>query len=126
MVADFVRPMRVCVFLSQSGTNPYRSTGGKTDGTQDSPSDPHAVHGRRTLPRLKESGESPAGSWRQRGSTCQAFKSRSSAPHARAVSDTAGRFTINDVPVGQQVVRAARLGYTPATQTVTVRIRPDG
>ena len=37
-----------------------------------------------------------------------------------AVSDTAGRFTINDVPVGQHVVRAARLGYTPATQTVTV------
>jgi TonB-linked SusC/RagA family outer membrane protein len=37
-----------------------------------------------------------------------------------AVSDTAGRFTISDVPVGQRVVRAARLGYSPASQTVTV------
>jgi TonB-linked SusC/RagA family outer membrane protein len=37
-----------------------------------------------------------------------------------AVSDTAGRFTINDVPVGQQTVRATRLGYTPATQAVTI------
>ena len=36
------------------------------------------------------------------------------------VSDTAGRFTINDVPAGRQVVRATRLGYSPTTQTVTV------
>src|SRR5262245_7076358 len=37
-----------------------------------------------------------------------------------AVSDSAGRFTINDVPVGQQTVRATRLGFAPATQPVTV------
>lgn len=37
-----------------------------------------------------------------------------------ALSDTAGRFTISDVPAGQQIVRAIRLGYAPATQTVTV------
>lgn len=37
-----------------------------------------------------------------------------------AISDTAGRFTIGDVPVGQRVVRAARVGYAPATQTVTI------
>ena len=38
-----------------------------------------------------------------------------------AVSDSAGRFTITDVPAGSQVVRATRLGYAPATQTVVVR-----
>src|SRR5215471_2893706 len=37
-----------------------------------------------------------------------------------ALSDTAGRFTITDVPAGQQIVRATRLGYSPASQTVTV------
>jgi len=37
-----------------------------------------------------------------------------------AVSDSAGRFTITDVPIGQQVVRATRFGYSPASQTVTV------
>src|SRR5215510_11993339 len=37
-----------------------------------------------------------------------------------AVSDSAGRFTITDVPVGQQTVRATRLGFKPATQAVTV------
>jgi TonB-linked SusC/RagA family outer membrane protein len=37
-----------------------------------------------------------------------------------AVSDSAGRFTINDVPAGQQVIRATRLGYAPTTQTVMV------
>jgi TonB-linked SusC/RagA family outer membrane protein len=37
-----------------------------------------------------------------------------------AVSDTAGRFTIGDVPVGPHVVRATGLGYAPVTQTVTV------
>lgn len=37
-----------------------------------------------------------------------------------AVSDSAGRFTISDVPTGSQVLRATRLGYTPATQTVAV------
>ena len=37
-----------------------------------------------------------------------------------ALSDTAGRFTISNVPAGQQVVRATRLGYAPVTQTVTV------
>src|SRR6185369_905219 len=37
-----------------------------------------------------------------------------------AVSDTGGRFTISDVPVGQRLVRAARLGYSPASQAVTV------
>src|SRR6188508_3388441 len=37
-----------------------------------------------------------------------------------ALSDTAGRFTISDVPAGPHVVRATRLGYSPATQAVTV------
>ena len=37
-----------------------------------------------------------------------------------AVSDTAGRFTIGDVPVGTHVVRATGLGYAPVSQTVTV------
>jgi len=37
-----------------------------------------------------------------------------------AVSDTAGRFTIGDVPVGAHVVRATGLGYAPVSQTVTV------
>src|ERR1043165_7002295 len=37
-----------------------------------------------------------------------------------AVSDTAGRFTISDVPAGPQVIRATRLGYAPASQPVTV------
>jgi TonB-linked SusC/RagA family outer membrane protein len=37
-----------------------------------------------------------------------------------ALSDTAGRFTITDVPGGQRIVRATRLGYAPAAQTVTV------
>jgi TonB-linked SusC/RagA family outer membrane protein len=37
-----------------------------------------------------------------------------------AVTDTAGRFTINNVPVGTQVVRAARLGYAPTRQSVSV------
>ncbi|HEV8215101.1 MAG TPA: carboxypeptidase-like regulatory domain-containing protein, partial [Gemmatimonadaceae bacterium] len=36
------------------------------------------------------------------------------------VTDSAGRFTIADVPVGSQVVRATRFGYAPAAQTVTV------
>lgn len=38
-----------------------------------------------------------------------------------AVSDSAGRFTIADVPPGPQVVRATRLGYSPVTQNVVVR-----
>ena len=37
-----------------------------------------------------------------------------------ALSDTAGRFTITDVPVGARVVRATRVGYAPTTQAVTV------
>ena len=37
-----------------------------------------------------------------------------------ALSDTAGRFTITDVPAGQQLVRATRLGFAPTSQTVTV------
>ena len=36
------------------------------------------------------------------------------------VSDSIGQFTITEVPVGTQVVRATRLGYAPASQTVTV------
>src|SRR3954470_14488364 len=36
------------------------------------------------------------------------------------VSDTGGRFTIVDVPVGQRIVRAARVGYAPDSQVVTV------
>ena len=32
-----------------------------------------------------------------------------------ALSDSAGRFTISDVPVGTQVVRATRLGYARAS-----------
>jgi len=38
-----------------------------------------------------------------------------------AVSDSAGRFTITDVPAGSQLVRATRLGYSPMSQTVVVR-----
>jgi TonB-linked SusC/RagA family outer membrane protein len=37
-----------------------------------------------------------------------------------AVSDSAGRFTISEVPVGTQIVRATRLGFAPMTQSVTV------
>jgi len=37
-----------------------------------------------------------------------------------AVTDTAGRYRITNVPAGAQVVRAASLGYTPQTQSVTV------
>src|SRR5262245_2787332 len=37
-----------------------------------------------------------------------------------ALSDSAGRFTISDVPVGSHVVRATSLGYAPSSQTVTV------
>ena len=37
-----------------------------------------------------------------------------------AVADSAGRFTISGVPTGSQVVRASRVGYAPASQTVTV------
>ncbi|HEY9229858.1 MAG TPA: SusC/RagA family TonB-linked outer membrane protein [Gemmatimonadaceae bacterium] len=37
-----------------------------------------------------------------------------------AVSDTGGRFTIADVPVGQRIVRATRVGYAPDSQAVTV------
>ena len=37
-----------------------------------------------------------------------------------ALSDSAGRFAFNDVPVGTHVIRATGLGYAPASQTVTV------
>lgn len=37
-----------------------------------------------------------------------------------AVSDSAGRFRITNVPVGQQTVRATRLGFSPVTRAVTV------
>jgi TonB-dependent starch-binding outer membrane protein SusC len=40
-----------------------------------------------------------------------------------ATTNAQGRFTIIGVPAGTHVVRAQRLGYTPATQTVSVR--PD-
>jgi TonB-linked SusC/RagA family outer membrane protein len=42
------------------------------------------------------------------------------SPIRGAISDTAGRFTIADVPVGPHVVRGARLGFAPATQSVTI------
>src|SRR5688500_3383876 len=41
-----------------------------------------------------------------------------------ALSGPSGDFTINNVPAGQRVVRARRLGFNPAEKTVTVSTEP--
>ena len=76
-------------------------SGGKTDGTPDSPCDPHPFRGRRRRPGANHRADRRPGDRSADGRPLPGIQVTVTGTSRGAVSDTAGRFTITDVPVGQ-------------------------